>query len=161
MPVTMASDMNDGICVWTNTSLEFCTFEVFSSLLRICAMFPTLMSESGTTGSQTHDLWVASPTPQPLHHRATARCEKIFYSMSCYSIVKRWEIKMLLHLSSRYSIVCGWHRGSVPGVHKRWSKPCYLIVANGVALCECTNAAYMYSVCTLCPIRNVHLLFYE
>jgi len=56
-------------------------------------------------------------------------------------VVKWWVIKILLHLSSRYYISAAGTAGAFRGVHKCWSKPGHLSVANRVALCEFINTA--------------------
>ena len=58
---------------WTNVSLEFGTFEVFSSLLRIRKMCPTLIHESGTPGGVTATT-SESPVQRPNHYNTGPPC---------------------------------------------------------------------------------------
>ena len=78
------------LCLWTNNLLEFDTVKIFSSLLRICTMFPALMPESGTTESESN--------PQPLSRESNSLiitlCVVKRYStqlfVNHYIVAKRW-----------------------------------------------------------------------
>jgi len=80
------------LCLWTNISLEFGTLEAFWSLLRICAMFPTMIPESERPRVKftTSESRVQCP-----NHYNTMHCERRFYSVICKPMsegaAKRWE----------------------------------------------------------------------
>jgi len=99
------------LCLWTNNLLEFDTVKIFSSLLRICTMFPALMPESGTTGSESN--------PQPLSRESNSLIITL-------CVVKRYSTQLFVnhYAFSALTLLVGRQEGH-PACKKNWAVGCW------------------------------------
>ena len=110
MSVTMASDVNDGIVI---------ADKHFVGIWHVRSVFKSAANIRNVSNIDTWKRNDRESNPRPLSRGSNAltitpqdHCElwKIYSAHGRCSAEKRWEIKLSLHLSSRYSTVCSWHQ---------------------------------------------------